>query len=134
MVYNFGGNYAAKIADVSSDPAYMNATIMLKDATTHADMMLNPVPARIIGIRSQNDVASIAAGNPTGAKGLRIQIPHDAYAGRIGRGTFVQVVDGGRNPALTGYLIVVEADNFSSQQASRTLECAINVEVVNSWA
>jgi Family of unknown function (DUF6093) len=134
MVYDFGDSWGAEIESVSSLPEYQNATILLRDPTSKAKLFEDPVTARIIAIRSQIDSRGNATGNPTGDKRIRVQFPHDAWTTKVKRGTIVQVVDGGRNAMLENSVIVVDADNWSSQQASHTLECSVNVEVVSSWA
>ena len=123
------GSWAQQIADVSSRPEFMNATIQLRIGTT----VLVETRARIIGVRSQEDVSSPSSGTATGTKAIRVQFPFEAYPERVERGVLVRVVDGGRNPALEARLIVVEADNMSSQRASHTLECAMDIEAVATW-
>ena len=131
MAYDFDSNWAQQIADISSDPAYQNATIKLQNGAT---VLLTDTRARIIGVRPALDASGAQTGDATAAKKLRVQFPYEAYPDRVPHGTLVRVVDGGRNPALEGYLIVVESDNFSSNRASHTLECTVDVESVASWS
>lgn len=130
MAFSFASDWPAEIESVSADPAFMTSTINLRDIDSKA--VLVTTRARIIGIRAQLDVSGID--NPTGNKRLRIQIPYVAYSQRIPRGTFVQVTASPRSPELLTYLITVESDNFSSNRASRTLECVVDVESSATWA
>lgn len=130
MAYSFSDSWAQEVADVSELPEFQNAVITLrKGSAKYAE----DIPARIIGIRSTLDVNGQTTGSATGSQAIRIQFPYSAYPARVARGTQVQVVDGGRNPALEGYLIIVDSDNMSSQRASHTLSCSTNVESVAVW-
>lgn len=133
MSYDFDTlGWAAEIEAVSSDSEYQNCTIKLRDPTTTSTVLVT-TQARIIPLRAQVDVSGAAVSNPSGSKSLLIQFPYAAYATRVKRGTFVQVTAGGRNPALTGYLITVVADNLSGNGASHGLECTVDVESSATW-
>lgn len=146
MAYSFG-DWAAEIEAVSSDPEFQNATIRLytlNQGTYNVDsgawtggtpsQILGDTRARIIGIRSANNVSGSANSNPSEKQRVRVQFPFAAYTGRVKPGVAVRVMSGGRNAALTGYLLIVVADNLSSNRASHTLECTVDLEAVASWA
>lgn len=141
-------SWSEEIESVSSLPEYQNATIEIRnplltastfDLTTNTFTQVgNPVVwtgrARIIGVRSALDIPGGLANNPTGSKTVRVQIPSSGYNLRVNRGFQIRVTDGGRNPILENYLLVVESDFNSGAMASRTFECSINLEVDPQWA
>ena len=132
MSYSFAENWAQEIADVSSLPEFQNATITLYSGgsvITGAENMR----ARIIGVRSTLDVNGRQSGDATGSKALRIQFPYESYPSRVERGTRVRIVDGGRNPAMEDYLVTVDSDNMSSQRASHTLDCTVDMTSNAGW-
>lgn len=149
MAYDFNaaGSWAQQIADVSSLPEYQNCTIQLIDPTLQTtvydvdtgvyaitgDPVLVETQARVIGIRATNDQSGASTGNPTGIKGIRVQFPYAAYPSRVKRGWQVRVIDGGRNPALLGYIFAVESDTFSGNRASHTIDCSVDVESSATW-
>ena len=124
---------------------YKNATITLLNpalVTTTFDVNTNlpvvvgdgivvaNIPARIQPVRLSVDSAAGATNNATGEVRLRIQIPRNAYSGRIARGWHVKVTQADRNPSLTRYLFFVDSNINSSWRASNTIEVTTNVENV----
>lgn len=143
-MYEFEDDWAADIESISSLPEFQNATIQLIDAsgipaseyidgewTSESPEPLLETRARVIATRSPSD--SDIGSNPSGFQAIRVQFPYAAYSQRIKRGTIVWVVDGGRSPDLSEYLFKVETDNFSSNRASRTLSCVVDIESKVTW-
>lgn len=146
MVYSFSTDWAAEIEAVSSLPEFQNATVELIQPATDSvyDMqtaqwsggsptLLVATRARVIGIRSPRSVNGDVVSNPTNTLAIRVQFPFSQYPSRISPGVQVRVTDGGRNPALETYLFTVTSDNLSSQRASHTLECTVDLEGVAEW-
>lgn len=147
MVYAFPSDWAAEVEAVSSRPEFQNAAIQLlqpaSDAVYDIDTgewsggeptVLASTRARVIGIRSPRNSSGDAVSNPTNILAVRVQFPYAAYPDRVSPGVLVRVTDGGRNPALESYPFTVTSDNLSSQRASHTLECAVDLEAVAGWS
>lgn len=143
-MYQFNKDWPAEIEAISSRPEFQNATVQLIDAsgipnseyvngewTSEAPIPLVETRARVIATRSPAD--SDIGGNPSGFQAIRVQFPYSAYSDRIKRGTIIWVKDGGRSPDLSEYLFKVETDNFSSNRASRTLSCVVDIESKVTW-
>lgn len=150
MAFDFSGDWAAEIAEVSDDPEYMRCTVQVRDPSrvvrvrdiitgetlNEGDPVVFESPARIVGIRAALDILAGTSANPSGDKNVRVQFPYEKlaeHAGRISRGWQIRVLDGGRNPALTKYLLTVASDFNSSNVANPVLECAIALDNDPGW-
>lgn len=151
MPITFTDDWAQEIADVSGDPAYQNATIEIRNPDlivktgTEPDMITtftqsvtgNPVvwsgQARVANSRSSLNTGGATSFDPTSMKAMLVQIPYDPAFTRVRRGWEIRVTDGGRNSVLEDYLFTVDSDVSSSQVASLTFHCTINVESDANW-
>lgn len=134
-----------QVAEVSSLSEFQNATIVISDPslltktydyasntyTVSGDGVVYTGQARIQPQRAASDEQFMVA-DPSASKRILVQIPSTEVDG-VKRGWQVQVTDGGRNPALLGYLFTVVADVNSSHMASHTFECVVDVEQNPNW-
>lgn len=147
MAVTFDEDFGAEIAEISGLVEYQNATVDIRDPTLedftvdveNGDTTLTGDPlvwsgqGRVSMLRSSVDVGGNSSTDPSAIKGVRVQIPHGSYAGRIRKGWFIRVVSGGRNTGLTTYNLVVDSDVQGSHEASTTIQCSINVEQNPEW-
>lgn len=133
--------WADRIAAVSA--TYMNATVSLLDPSrvtsvfdvdtnafvqTGDPVVASNIAARVQPVRLAVDVRAGGTGNPSSEVRIRVQIPREAFVGKIQRGWQIQVTASDRNPELLDYLFVVDSDVNSSWRASHTIEATVNVE------
>jgi len=145
---DFDTGWAQEVADVSGLPEYQNAQIQILDQTLVVRTG-NPLDgysydtsaalkwegqARVASTRSEVGAGGTTSTNPTGVKALRVQIPYDKDFMRVKRGWSIRVTDGGRNRRLEDYLFMVESDVNSSQVASLTFACSVDVESIPNWS
>lgn len=146
MAIDFSADWAQEVADVSGDAIYQNAQIeirnpkliirsgtMIDGYTYSGDPVLWSGQARVASTRSEVGAGGTTSINPTAIKSMRVQIPYDKDFMRVKRGWQVRVTDGGRNSRLEDYLFSVESDINSSQVASLTFTCTVDVETVPNW-
>lgn len=147
MSIRFKANWPADIAAISERPEFMTATLEIRNpllvtsdidvrtgtATTNGNPVVARGRGRVIGTRAVTEATDGTVSDPTNIKPIRIQIPRDMYDGRIIRGWQIRVVDGGRNPRLESMVFVVRSDVQGGNMASRTVECAVDVEAYANW-
>jgi hypothetical protein len=133
--------WADVIGEVSA--TFMNATVSLLDpslvtsvfdvdtnsfVSTGNPVVAEGISARVQPVRLAVDTRAGSSGNPGAETRLRVQIPRDAYSGRIQRGWQVRVTSATRNPELLNFLLIVDAVVNSSWRASITVEATVSVE------
>lgn len=138
--------WADRISAISNE--FKNATISLLDpslVTSTFDVNTNGyvqvgdpiiaenISARVQPVRMAVDTRAGGTGNPSGEVRIRVQIPREAYAGKIRRGWLIRVTAADRNAELLDYLFVVDAAVDSSWRASVTVEATVNVEADANW-
>lgn len=75
--------------------------------------------------------------NPTGHRTYNFQIPLNndyGYMGKIERGWYIRVTDGGKNPELLDYIFIVDSALNSSWAALRTIICTFDVKASGNWS
>lgn len=142
-MYDFTDDWAAEIAEISTQPEFQNATIRIVYSEganagnfTWATGLWDGVTpdtvyegqARIIGVRWGSFSGGEGQANSQTISAIRIQLPYNA-AGRVRRGCKVFVTDGGRNPVLEQFIFAVTSDLQGSSSAARTLECSLDSDV-----
>lgn len=147
MAVNFDEDFGAEIAEISGLVEYQNCTVDIGDPTAQTfnvnvetgdttligDSFVWSGQGRVSMLRSSVDVGGNSSTDPSAIKGVRVQIPHGSYSGRIRKGWFIRVVTGGRNTGLITYNLVVDSDVQGSHEASTTIQCSINVEQDPKW-
>lgn len=148
MAVTFDEDFGAEVAEISGLVEYQNCTVEIRDPTAQTftvnvetgdtNLTGNPViwsgQGRVSMLRSTVNVGGNSSTDPSAIKGVRVQIPHGAYAGRIKKDWFIRVVTGGRNDGLITYNLVVSSDVQGSHEASTTIQCSINVEQEPNWS
>lgn len=150
MAYDFAGDWAAEIAEVSGDEEYQRCRIQIRNPDLRArvgdieagyhwegDPVIWVGQARIVGVRAAMDILAGNAADPSGSKTVRVQIPYEimeGLTGRIRRGWQIRVLDGGRNPKLKHYVLTIESDFNSGNVASPVLECSIALDNDPNWS
>lgn len=141
-MYEFEDDWAQEIADISTDPEYQNAHIVLYvpgeqgdidvDTGTYPDAedptLVYDGQARVVGIRSYRE--SQENSNPTALKPVRVQLL-DRNLGRIPNNAKAYFIDGGRNVQLTDYIFNVNSDFNSSHVAAYTLELTVDLDALD---
>lgn len=147
MAVTFDKDFGEEVAEVSGLEEYQNCTIEIRDPTAQTftvnvetggtslagDSSIWSGQGRVSMLRSSVDVGGNSSTDPSAIKGVRVQIPHGSYMGRIKKDWFIRVVTGGRNDGLTTYNLVVSSDVQGSHEASTTIQCSINVEQNPNW-
>lgn len=142
-------DWPARIERISTDPKYANATIEIHDDSLvmfdydiETDQMVAvgdsrlqftdgtyQTRARVIGIRSERNVPGGQTNNPSENQDVRVSFPWADYPDRLRAGFRIEVVDGGRNPALTTYGLIIIGDNLNSNRASHVVHCRLSTDV-----
>lgn len=145
-MFNFDNtDWAQEIADETGKEEYQNATIRIQDTSlltiNYDDILETGEPtitgeadiytgrARIIGVRWGVQHGGESQGNAYSEKSIRVQVPYQSV-GRVKKGCKVYIVSSPRNPVLEDLVFTVSADFQGSMAASRTIECALNSDVV----
>ena len=153
MAYSFGtDNWADEIAEVSTQPEFQRAVIRIEDPslltqksydietgewTITGDPVIYPVgdetgQARVIGVRWGVQSGGESQANATTISAIRVQVPQHAV-GRVKKGCKV-TVESAPNLVLTSYTFTVTSDMQGSSDASRTFECALDIDVERTSA
>lgn len=149
MAYKFSdGPWQDEVAEESSKAEYQQAVIRIFDQsqaveTEPYDIESGTGPvyeggdiyplgdetgqARIIGVRWGVFSGGESQANATTITAIRVQIPQHAV-GRVRRGCKV-FVESAPNLVLPSYLFTVTSDMQGSSAASRTFECALDLDV-----
>lgn len=147
MAYNFGTmEWQDRIAQVTGREEFQRARIRIEDPslvtsvydvetaewTITGDPVIYPVgdengQARIIGVRWGVQSGGESQANATTLSAIRVQIPQHAV-GRVKKGCKV-FVDSAPNMVLTNYIFTVTSDMQGSSAATRTFECALDIDV-----
>lgn len=148
MAYSFGTeNWADEIAEVSTQPEFQRAVIRIEDPslltqksydietgewTITGDPVVYDGQARVIGVRWGVQSGGESQANATTISAIRVQIPQHAV-GRVKKGCKV-IVKSAPNLVLTSYIFTVTSDMQGSSDASRTFECALDIDVERTSA
>lgn len=148
MAYQFPvyDSLADSIAEKSGSPRFQRARIRIEDPslvtsvydvetaewTITGDPVIYPVgdengQARIIGVRWGVQSGGESQANATTISAIRVQIPQHAV-GRVKKGCKV-FVESAPNDVLTNYIFTVTSDMQGSSAATRTFECALDIDV-----
>lgn len=142
-------NWSQRIERITTRPEYAGALIEIHDdslvtwdydidtgeETVTGDSRLQfadgtyQTRARVVGIRSERNVLGGQTNNPSEAQDVRVSFPWAAYPARLKAGFRIEVVDGGRNPALATYGLVIVGDNLNSNRASHVVHCRLSTDV-----
>jgi hypothetical protein len=128
------GDWSAPITEIAE--GYMNGSVDWFTAGTHtaydpatgeggetAETEIGTTPARIQHLREPREVSS--AYQATDYRRIRVQIPFSDMGLAIVKGVRGRITDGGKDPNLTGLVLVVQDARNSSWAALRTVECLV---------
>lgn len=148
MAYKFPTyeTWSDEVAEITGQEEFQRARIRIEDPslvtsvydvetaewTITGDPVIYPVgdengQARIIGVRWGVQSGGESQANATTLSAIRVQIPQHAV-GRVKKGCKV-FVDSAPNMVLTNYIFTVTSDMQGSSAATRTFECALDIDV-----
>jgi hypothetical protein len=90
---------------------------------TTAETEIGTTPARIQHLREPREVNS--AYQATDYRRIRVQIPFSDMSLAIVKGVRGRITNGGKDPNLTGLILVVQDARNSSWASLRTVECLV---------
>ena len=143
-MFDFKKSWTDEIAEASTDPEFQNATVRLVDpsivtvtknhqsGTITEDASaaeLYTGQARIVGVRWGVNRENNDTGNSSTLTSVTVQFPKKAL-GRIKRACKMTVTACPDNPALTTYMFSLTSDFQGSNAAARTLEFAVDGDLV----
>lgn len=136
-------SWREEIERVSTSEAFADATIEIHDpalATGVFDPDTNTYTGsgntkvaeitgvRAIGIRDDRETPDGGTGDTGATRRMRFAFPFSAYPGRVKRDWHIKITAAPRNPALTGYVYVVDTDDMNSNRASHVVEATVDLE------
>lgn len=142
-------DWAARIERITTRPEYATALIEIHDDSlvtydydidTGQEVAIGDsrlqfadgsyqTRARVVGIRSERNVPGGQTNNPSENQDVRVSFPWAAYPARLKAGFRIEVIDGGRNPALATYGLVIVGDNLNSNRASHVVHCRLSTDI-----
>lgn len=144
-MFEFPETWTDEIAELTTDPEYQNATVRIYDpslvtetydistgvwnVTGNGDLYSGQ--ARVVDIRWGVNRENSDTGNPTTIKNIRVQLPKNIL-GRLKRGMKMVVTSCTDNPSLETFLFSVSTDIQGSNAASRTIEFAVDGDLVGT--
>jgi hypothetical protein len=145
VAYRFGDDWADEIAEVTTDREYQNIDVRIIDPvaltaenynvdtgqwTTPAEYLVYEGQARIIGVRWGVESGGQSQANALTLSSVRLQISGPEAWERMRKNQKVFITASPKNPALLSLIFTVTSDLQGGMPASRTLQMALDGDVV----